>query len=357
MVGKTGRRGIYFFAIFLLAFSILPFVSAQAEEDSDGDGVFDQSDACSQTNYEEGLPIIVQHREFLGCSCSQIYEKLGEYCYDVFCSTGRPFSMKARTYSSRFTSCEEDYCREETLYDFPSNTRVECVDGKEKSFSCDPIIIKNSELCINSSVPQYNAKEEKEEVLSDVVLLDNYEKLQKRAYALSQNTEIKIGLGISGEELFLQESEETMDSVIIEKTIKTESRTIADEEKIISIKTIKITPNKHKTLNEVYIFEELPRGAKIELREVIPGTEVVMQEEGPVILVWNIEKISEPVELTYQINKRFEGESNTLLVAKEIRSGFWKMMILPIIVIGIAVYFFIRTSEKSIPKRKKIFKD
>jgi hypothetical protein len=352
--------------VFALFFTVIYSSQAYAQiqqdsqKDTDADGVLDNADVCPSTNLEEGLPIVIRDKEYLGCSCSQIYEKLGDiYCYDIMCATGRPLSLNPRADSSRETDCSSDYCINYTLYDYPEKKQVLCVDGKELNYSCDPAIIENSALCMNGSVKQYEEQTGEKPVLDtdNKILLDDYEKLQKRAYAISQDVTIRTGLGISGETIFLARSQRTMDAIKIEKHLTTESKVFGNTEKTISTKNITIIPNRHRVLKKVYVFEELPRGAKVNLVDVIPKSETIYKENGPVILVWEIEKVSKPTVITYQINAPLQGDSNTLVVAKEIKNTLWKFMIVPFIVIVGIVIFFIRASQKSVPRSKKIFKE
>lgn len=343
------------FAGIILSVLLLPLVFAQYD-DSDGDGVVNPYDACPATNNQEGLPIITQNKEYLGCSCSQILEKTGEYCYDVFCATGRPFMIRTRETSSRQMDCGADYCINNTLYDFPDNKVLACADGIEEKYSCNATLTENAQLCINGSVPQFIV--EKQNSTEQILILDDYEKLQNRAYLASQNNEIKTGLGISAKESFILQSKQTMENIDITKNLAAESKVIYGTEKTISIEKLTISPKKHRTLTEVYVFEELPRSANVHSDEVITENEVAYEDnETPVLLVWKIDKVSKPVELTYQINRQLSGESTTLVVAREIKTDFWKMMILPVLLIIAAVFVFVKTYEKSVPKRKKIFKD
>jgi hypothetical protein len=355
--------GIFLSFIFV-ALTLFSLVSAQQiqQEDSDADGIVDGIDVCPATNSEEGLPINVRDKDYLGCACSQIYEKTGEnYCLDVFCSSARPLLIKERTYSSRETNCPSDYCVGLTLYDYPANIQVPCIDGEEEIFECKVRVFENITACINGSVSQYEQKvdSDNENIAQDLpsILLDDYEKLQLRAYGISQDIVIRTNLGISGEELFLKQSEKTMNSVIIEKYLTSETKILISTEKTISTKKIVITPNKHITLKEVYVFEELPRESEVELKEIIPGTEVVFQEGEPAILVWKVDKISGPSEITYQVVKPLKGESNTLIVAKEIKNNTWTLGFIPLAVILIFIGIFIYVSKKSVPRRTRIFKE
>jgi hypothetical protein len=365
MVGKKLRT--YFFAGFIiviltLVLTIHSFVLAQ-EDDGDADGIIDSIDACPLTNALEGLPINVRDREYLGCSCSQIYEKTGtNYCLDVFCSTDRPLLINERAYSSRVTNCSSDYCVRSTLYDYPENTQTACIDGKEKSFDCTPKIVENASVCINGTILQYELKNSAGinngfTPDTNTVLLDDYEKLQLRAYSISQDITIRTTLGISGEELFLKESKKTMDLIKIDKSMTTETKTLINTEKTITTKTITITPNKHITLKKIYVFEELPREAKVELKDIIPGAGVVYRADGPVILVFEIDKISKPTEITYQVVKPLQGESNTLVIAKEIKNNTWMLGFIPLGIIIIFICIFIYVSKKSVPRRTRIFKE
>lgn len=343
-----------------VALSSVYFVSAQSE-DSDADGIVDGMDACPATNPEEGIPISVRDRDYLGCACSQIYEMTGDnYCLDVFCSSSRPLLIQERTYSSRETSCQSDFCVKSTLYDYPDNIQVPCVNGKEALFKCDPKIIQNASECINGSVNQYEPEEvplseEKEEIFS--IHLNDYEKLQIRAYGISQDNAVKTVLGISGEDLFFRQTKKTMDSLIIEKTLTTETKNLLDTEKTVSTQKIKIIPDKRAVLEDVYLFEELPRGSNIQLKEIIPGEGVVYQEGNPPVIVWKIDRVSESVELSYQVIRHLDGESNTLVIAKEVKDNTWILGFIPLGLIFIFVYVFIYVSKKSVPRRKRIFKE
>ncbi|MFA6073219.1 MAG: hypothetical protein WC758_03840 [Candidatus Woesearchaeota archaeon] len=355
----NGKLILSMLFILLILPMVLPSVLSE-QSDKDSDGVVDSIDICDFTNSEEGLPVITQNKEYLGCSCSQIYAKIGEKtCFDVFCSTNRPFSIRERTYSSKSLSCGEDYCIGETLYNFSNLTSIPCIAGKEIQFNCSPEIIENSELCINHVIPEYVIQVENiTKNTTNLILLDDYEKLEKRVYALiSNDAMLKNGLGISRETLFINQIEKTNDVVVVQKSLKTEVRTISNSEKTIFTKTIIIEPESYIKLEKLYVFEELPRGAKIIGSDVIPKTEVILKEESPVLLVWELDEVSKPVELSYQINKPFEGETNTLLVAKKINNNTWKLMFIPLAFIVIIVGIFIFISEKSVPRRKKIFKE
>ncbi|MGV8161959.1 MAG: hypothetical protein ACP5N2_01335 [Candidatus Nanoarchaeia archaeon] len=338
--------------IVLLSFSIF------AQQDSDVDGVLDEVDMCDSTNVEEGLPI-AQNKEYLGCSCSQIQEKLGDYhCYDVLCSPNRPFSIRDRTYSSRLVACDQDYCINSTLYDFPSITSIPCVDGKEVDLNCAVVIKEDAAECINNSIAQYDYVTKEELRPLGLSLLDDFEKLQKRAYDLSTNDPIiKSGLGISSENIFFEQSKKTMDVVIIEKNTEIEVKEVGNTKRTIITKTIKLESENYKKIKKLYVFEELPRGAKLVNSDVIASPEVILQEEGPVLLVWQIDDFEDTFEVSYQVNKQFVGETNTLLIAKEVKDTTWKLMFIPLALIIIIISIFLYVSEKSVPKRKKIFKE
>jgi hypothetical protein len=345
--------GLFFFFVLISCFSTLAQI-----EDSDADGIVDGIDACSKTNTEEGLPIQVRYKEYLGCACSQIYEMTGDnYCLDVFCSSQRPLLIDSRSYSSRETSCSEDYCVNSTLFDYPVNIQVACFDGKEQTYDCTPKIVENSQECINGTIRQYEPENENNYAESFGVLLDDYEKMQLRVFRVSSENEIRTVLGISGEELLRERMKLTMNSLRIDKHVKNEKRVIVNSEKIVAIKKITIYPDRFITMYDVFVFEELPRGSEIELKEVIPGMEVVYQDEGPVLLVWKIDKISDKYEITYQVNRPFEGESNTIVIAKEIKNSSWMLALIPLALILIFIGIFMYVSAKSVPRRKRIFKE
>jgi len=352
------------FSIVILILLLVPFVHGQelneTQMDSDADGVFEKSDICPATNLQEGLPVISVNKEYLGCSCSQIYNMLKEtYCYDIFCVSGREFSIKERSYSSRKTNCDVDYCVNSTLYDYPEVNYISCVNGKEQEINCTPTITHNAPRCINGSVLQYVAQSETIENKSpDLAFLDDYEKLQKRAYSLAvEDPLIKSGLGISGEELFIQTSKETRDEVDIKKSVKTETKKIGNSERLIYTVTIELIPKNYRKLEKVYVFEELPRESKLVSSDVIPEPAVLLEVDGPLLLIWELDKIVEPVTVSYQVNKEFVGESNTLIVARDVKNHAWFLMLIPLVLLIIVVGIFFYVSEKSVPKRKKIFKE
>jgi hypothetical protein len=276
-----GLFGLFFILVLISSFSALGQI-----EDSDADGIVDGVDACSKTNSQEGLPIQVRDKEYLGCACSQIYEITGDnYCLDVFCSSQRPLLIESRSYSSRETSCSADYCVRNTLYDYPKNIQVPCFNGKEEPYDCTPKIIENSEECINGTIGQYVPQVNKNTYDESFgILLDDYEKMQLRVYGVSQENEIRTVLGISGEALLREREEFTMNSLKIDKQTTNEKRIILNSEKIVAIKKITIIPNRYITMYDVFVFEELPRGTEIFLKDVIPGMEVVYQDEGPFFL-------------------------------------------------------------------------
>lgn len=362
MRGKVKFSGILIL-LFIAAFALSLFASAQEEvmmeDDNDGDGVVNGMDMCPGTNPEEGLPIMIKDKTYLGCACSQIYEETGDnYCFDIFCSSNRPLLIEERMYSSRETNCSNDYCLNSTLYDFPANTQVLCVGGKERQFDCTPKVIEGSEECVNGTIRQYewgSKKEDKGDVLP--VLLDDYEKLRLRAYGISQDVTIRTSLGISGEEVFARQEEKTMNSLKIDKHLATEKKELAAKEMTISFKKITITPNKYITLKDVYVFEELPRESEVKLKDIISESEIIFQEESPALIVWKLDKISGPVEISYQVNKPLQGESNTLIIAKEVINRKWMLGLIPLAMIIVFIIIFMHVSAKSVPRRKKIFKD
>lgn len=342
--------------LLVAALLFVQFALGQENVDSDIDGVLDSVDKCAETNPEEGLPIITQNEEYLGCSCSQIYESIKDsHCFDIYCASGRPFLLEERVYSSRST-CGKDYCINGTLYDYPDSLLISCINGKEEEFDCEPVLEENSKECIENVLSE--PAEEESTNLEGLSLLDDYEKLEKRAFLLSSSDpRIKSGLGISTEQRFMEKTKELSDLIIVEKDTSRQTKLVGNTEKIIVTKTLKIELKNYKKAEEVYVFEELPRGAKIEGADVLSNPEAILVEEGPVLLVWKIETLKDEVEISYQVNKPFEGESNTLIVAREVKSTMWKLMIIPLALIIIVLGVFFYVSEKSVPRRKKIFKD
>ncbi len=354
---KGGKIILLLLAVSILLVLSVILVRAQST-DSDSDGILDNVDVCSGTNSQTDLPIITQNKEYLGCSCSQIDELIKEkYCYDIFCEAGRPFSLQERTISSRKIFCESDYCIGNTLYAFPNISEVKCINGKEELFSCAPNITEPSDLCKQNIISQKKQNLSQPET-EQKVLLGDKEKLMKRAYSLaSQDISILNGLGIVDESLFLNRSSETIAALNVEKNTTKEVRNLGGASKEVTIRTITLTPNRYRSFKNVYVFEELPREYNIESKDVIPQQAVVMQEDGPVLLVWKLDNIKGKVTLSYQINNDFNGETNTLVVAREIHNSSWMWLFVPLIIVIFLILAFLRWSKRSEPRRTRIFKE
>jgi hypothetical protein len=344
------------FVVFMVLF-LAASASAQ-QKDGDSDGVLDNVDKCAETNPEEGLPTVTQNQEYVGCSCSQIELLLPDRnCYDFFCEAGRPLSVQERVLSSRKSFCDTDYCINTTFYAFPRVNQVRCVNGKEESFNCTPAITESSKLCMDQAVPQkreaYTGSQPEVKQA-----LDNWEKLLRRVYDLTaREIVLRNGLGISGEERFGERVNQTMDSLSIEKSSIQETRSLGGVDKNVTMRTIRITPNRYMSFRKLYVFEEIPGGYGVEGKDVIPKQDVALQEESPVLLVWEVEKADKPFELSYQVNREFSGETNTLTIAREVRDRAWLWLLVPLAIIIIVIYAFINWSKKSEPRRTRIFKE
>lgn len=129
------------------------------------------------------------------------------------------------------------------------------------------------------------------------------------------------------EQLFSTTKEITLKEI----TMQNDQRFLATEIKLIVI------PKENETT--VAVVEVIPKEIAEHVSEIAFNKAPIILEEDPVIM-WHLEDVTEPVELTYTVAKNVSLTGNTILLAEPVESFDWSLL-LPLLFIPLLASIFI----------------
>lgn len=339
------KSGAVVKVLMLIALLVIVIPTAFAQ-DADLDGIKDGFDACPDT--VEGLPLIKLHTEYLGCSCLQISESLGDnlYCLDFYCFEDRQLSTVERSVTANAVKCDEDYCIGNDLYDFPEPGVLSCINGELPPDHCKLTITKGSSQCLFGLVGQKKVEVPPPEVTILEEEIEPKERIDLIYDVVLENNDIKEFLGNPNREEFQRSILLVERKVNVNKEFT--NKKIGDTGVTIPYVTITIIPKPNKELENLAVFEVI-KNPEFERNDLVAfGKEpFIVTDDG--LAVWIYEKVGkEGVVINYQINEQLVLDTETFLVAK-VRGRFfladlWPLLLIPLI--GYLAYRYVMSSKK-----------
>lgn len=323
------------------------FMRSVTAQDADGDTIKDEFDACPETPRDSVLPIIRTNPEFFGCSCEQIYGKLGESlaCYDIYCVPGGSLSVSKRLTTNEKIDCGPDYCLGNVLYEFAEPDFVQCVDGNIAEDFCKPKITRNSNDCILGLVAQKQIVPSvdiqisgEEEVNTNEVLVIDYYSL------LLENPEVRSFLGNPSRREFDSLIEKTADSVTVSRVVS--RKRVGNTDATIPYVTLTIKPISGMEIKNFAVIEILESSYREDAFIFYNKQPVIIQPTKE--FVWLFDSIGEEgIIINYQINEPVEAPAETIVIGK-IKNRFfladwWPLLLIPII--GYFAYLYIMSNK------------
>ncbi len=332
-MGKYFLIGIF---VSLIVF-LVPSVFGQMV-DSDGDGVLDEFDNCPGTNPNEGMPIILKNPEFLGCSCSQIFEIMrNEYCKDVYCHPNRPLEIRNRAYSSRPNPCPPPMCEGGDLYEYVVD-EIPCVRGVEASYECEEIVTVDSELCVDDDVFLDDSP-------SIDVLEDSFYDVLVKSY-LKGSVFVDI-LGMRNKSELMKNEEAVLNRVNVDRVVDFDERIINDNALVVADVSFVVKPDSYYSVDNFVLIERVI--GDISNKNIVVHNEGFFDEDLQVI-VWEVDELKDKFVFGYRITPGSTVDFD-FLVQGDVNSFIFSRLVLPLLmligIIAFVVFWIINLREKN----------
>ena len=317
---------------FVLVLSVFSFGL-----DSDGDGVLDDFDNCPGTNPNEKLPIILRNPEFLGCSCSQIFELMrDEYCVDVYCFPGKPLEIRNRAYSSRSDPCPPSECVDGDLFEYVVDGEIRCHRGEELPYECVEVVTENADVCVSDGVLDF---EEDEVVKDDVfsLIVDSY----------FDDSDFVGVLDFRNYDELVSVHEVVSSRVSVERVVEFSERVINNRSVFVMDVSLVVEPDSYFVVDD-FVFVERIIG-DLSNRNVVVGDALFFDEEDQLI-VWSVDSLNEKTVFSYRITPGYELDFD-FVVQGDVRNLVFGRLLLPIVllivIVGFVVFFIINLKNKN----------
>lgn len=327
----------------ILALILIPSVYGQ-RIDSDSDNILDEFDNCLNTDPHEILPLILTNPEFIGCSCSQIYDVFEDnYCIDVYCFPNMPLEIRERKVSARPTPCPASECEGFDLVEYETGP-IECVRGKESVFECDRIVTENADVCVD---PANN--------LSDITNLDNSaNNLKNDTYVFDkivssyrQESFFAELLEVRNLSELVDNEEEVLDKINVERIVDLNERIINDQIVLVADITLVVSVSNNYLVEDFVLIEALI--SDVASKNIIIEDELLFDEDRQLI-VWQVESLKDEVVFNYRITPG-DNLDFDFVVQGDVKSLVLNQIIIPIslliLVVGFVVFWIINMKEKN----------
>lgn len=333
----------------LILLLVLPFVSSQSGPDADGDGIADKYDYCSGTGAVD-LPLYTNQNKYIGCSCEQIVDVLGDgvYCVDLFCQPGRPFDIQKRITSSRATDCGPDYCVDSDYYAFPDPAYVKCVNGMPEKLDCTPEITKEYEGCIDGSVPQ--GPFEQQTGTEQINIEDAPEIKEQHASMydaiLSDIRLKKFVAGISRSE-FLAQTSRFNEFTDIQQAKGFKELPVGGSVATVTEFEVLVNPLSENKIDSATVFVRLTGDDSLKLSELVFNINPSDVSESARTMVWEL-KDPGNIDLVIRANRPTAAQMDVAVIgAVDVSYKYlqwWPLLLIPFIAYG--AYWWIRKDRK-----------
>jgi len=341
---KSKFKGFLLFSLLflLLSFSFLVLAQSHNIGDSDEDGINDDFDKCPNTRSREELPIMLRNPEFLGCSCSQIFNLMrGEYCKEIFCLPNRPLEIIDRHISSRPNPCEPSRCEGTTLIEFVVD-EILCHQGREKPYECREIITNNAEVCINPIEVNHTF------IPDRPIIVDIFD-VVTRTY-LDNSLFINL-LNMRSKEELIAINDLVLNNINVKQVVDTSERVINNNRILVSDVSIIVSPDDYVIVEDFILVKRLI--GDLSNKNVVFFEEAFFDVETQVV-VWKVDYLKDDAVFKYRITSGKDVTSE-FFVQGNIKKTFFRNLFLPILLILVLISFFI-LKFFILNDRNKVFK-
>ncbi|MFP4567315.1 MAG: hypothetical protein ACLFN8_00055 [Candidatus Woesearchaeota archaeon] len=335
---------LFFISCVFFVLGLVFFSSGEVEVfDSDRDGVSDDYDRCLGTNSKEGLPIILRNSEFLGCSCSQIFNLMNDnYCLDIYCFPNKPLEIRERDYSARPNPCPPARCDGFDLVEFVTEP-ISCNNGVEAKYTCREVITENAEVCLNN---------DEDDLIVDIdesVYDDDFYDLVVSSY-LEDSVFLDLFSARSKLDL-IDYNEEVLKRVNIERVVNFSSRVINNREIFFADIYLIVEPDNYFFVDDFILVERIL--GDLSSRNIVIQDEYFFDESNNLI-VWRVPSLKERTIFSYRITPS-DNLDFDFIVQGDVNNSVFLRLILPILLvvllIGFVVFWIIHRRDEDVWKK------
>lgn len=317
-------NALSFLVLFFLVFSVS--VNSQLV-DSDGDGVSDDFDMCPNTPPRENLPIVLRNPEFLGCSCSQIFEIMkDEFCVDIYCHPGRPLEIRERSFSARPNPCPPKRCDDSTLYVYSVDV-ITCFQGKEMPYNCTELVIEDAEECLFF-----------EEVIAQPpVSVVNKTVFYYITKSYFDDSELINIFRMKDEKTLQSIHEDLFNKVSVERLVEVSERKINNKTVYVKDVTLVVSPRNY-FLVEDFVFVERLKGDFSDSVLIVEGDHFF--DDVLNLIIWEKDSLSKKAYFKYRVTPSVDLDFETVLYGTA-KSSWVYNVLFPFLMLVILISFFV----------------
>lgn len=130
-----------------------------------------------------------------------------------------------------------------------------------------------------------------------------------------------------------EQQEKANEQVTIQKKIvyeKEEPKSGKTNQEFSTKVVIRIQPKENQTT--IKVIEVIPKEVALSAKDLIYSVEPIILEDDPVIM-WQLDNVDEPVELSYRVEKNVSVTGNTILLSDDVKPEFDWRTLLPLLFI------------------------